>query len=97
LEGTSGFDILLLGLFGPFILKRLGVLACFSQGVCAPSIGSAFFLLVFVCLVFGKRDFRSKHIATCILILATPLHLGFSIESSSFEALNVLSTAILLL
>jgi hypothetical protein len=23
-------------------------------------LGSAFFLLVFVCIVFGKRDFRSK-------------------------------------
>jgi len=40
---------------------------------------------------------HEKHMATCMRIFATPLHLGFSIESSSFEALNVLSTAILLL
>jgi hypothetical protein len=59
-RAPPGFDILLLGLFGPFILKRLGVLACFPQGVCAPRLSSAFFLLVFVCIVFGKRDFRSK-------------------------------------
>ena len=44
---------------------------------------------------YCTASMHEKHIATCMRIFAMPLHLGFSIDSSSFEALNVLSTAIL--
>jgi len=50
------FGILLLGLFGPFILNRWGALACFHGGVCPQGFCAAFFLHVYLLVYPSAKE-----------------------------------------